>query len=88
MAAIKGSVGVIPLLVQKGADINSKDNVSGGWPLVTHISMLHSISLCSLFQTGRTPLHAACSEGHKEVVITLIELGANQAALDKVRSTR
>lgn len=36
------------------------------------------------FQTGRTPLHAACSEGHEKVVTTLIELGANQAALDKV----
>ena len=34
VAAIKGSVDVIPLLVQNGADLNSKDSVR--WLLVCH----------------------------------------------------
>lgn len=38
----------------------------------------------SLFQNGRTSFHAACSEGHYDVVKVLVKLKASQSSQDKV----
>lgn len=35
-------------------------------------------------QTGRTPFHVACSEGHFDVVELLVTLNASQSSQDKV----
>ena len=36
-------------------------------------------------QYGRTPLHLACENGHKDVALMLIERGANATEKDGVR---
>ena len=36
-------------------------------------------------QYGSTPLHYACSSGHKDVALMLIERGANATEKDMVR---
>jgi ankyrin repeat protein len=42
--------------------------------------------LTCLLQSGFTPLHHACSEGHAEVVTVLLSAGARIEAQNQVRS--
>ena len=89
-ASVNGSVEVIPVLQKAGANVNSKDNVTTYRAIVNDVfNFVSEVRTCynvhTLFvQSGRTPLHAACTEGHYDVVETLVNLNASQSSQDKV----
>jgi ankyrin repeat protein len=66
---------MISALLQVGADIEGRDNVSE----VVMRFLFYS------FQRGWTPLHHACSKGHLQVVSLLLQHGGCIGARSNVR---
>ncbi|CAG7985687.1 unnamed protein product [Penicillium nalgiovense] len=84
LAVRYGSTEVIQLLLEHGADINTKDNIGRGVVLYAALENRYT-DLTGLFTSskirnihqpdryGRTPLHVAATLGHLESVYTLLE---------------
>jgi ankyrin repeat protein len=89
LAAMKGRVEVVVLLLEHGADVSTTDN-DGAAPL--HIaSPTGHVSVCSILlekgadvavkrDDGGTPLHYAAFHGHATVVQLLFDKGADVQA--------
>lgn len=74
---------LVRLLVERGADVNTKDTVSlsGSWWIDSRL-----ISVYDSLQSGQTPLHdAARNDANVELVRLLIDRGADVNAKDSVR---
>jgi hypothetical protein len=82
-------------LLDRGADINAKDEViySSILYLRAHAMTLISQPYCyhpyvyfgaSVLQLGMAPLHCAVKDGNVEMTTLLLERGANIKAKDKV----
>lgn len=96
-AAIYNNYDFIPILIDKGANMNHKDN-SGKCPLHLGSTKGHTRCVDTLIQRGahinlvdtfgHSPLMAAASSGHTETVHLLLEYGANTELFDySYRST-
>jgi hypothetical protein len=89
-AAFKGHVDVVQALIQKGANINAKDN-DDSTPLHWAAFMGHVDIVNALIQQnaeinlkdndGVTPLHLAAQNNHGEVVKKLVLAGADAAGI-------
>jgi len=82
-AVVENEKGVAELLIEKGADVNAKNN--SGW---TPLHRVHTKDVAELLiakgadvnaknRVGWTPLHTAAKENRKDVVQALIAKGAN-----------
>ncbi|OQE93683.1 hypothetical protein PENNAL_c0005G05905 [Penicillium nalgiovense] len=99
LAVRYGSTEVIQLLLEHGADINTKDNIGRGVVLYAALENIYT-DLAAFFTSskirnihqpdryGRTPLHVAATLGHLESVYTLLESdGVNCEAQDEFGRT-
>ncbi|CAD5118479.1 unnamed protein product [Dimorphilus gyrociliatus] len=94
MDAVKGgSVDIIDLLVTNGANINDTDNLGKSCihiaaqanqaDVIKHLIKHHNVDINAQTTVGlSTALHIACKEHLKNIVKTLLELGANPALED------
>ena len=85
-ASEHGQLAVAALLLDRGADVNCRTNVSSD-----RLPALWCCDACVLaasvscdMQFGQTLLHAACYSGHADVVRLLCRRGADVHAVDKV----
>ena len=96
-AAAEGDMADVKRHLQKGADVNIKDDndwtpllysaFNGKQDVVVFlIKQGADVNVASRI-TGWTPLHVAADKGHLEVVKTLVGAGANVNAKDKVGMT-
>jgi hypothetical protein len=92
-AAIRGHEAVVKLLLEKGAELESKDNGSGRTPLSWAAEKGHETVVKLLLEKGaeleskdkdegRTPLWWAAVRGHEAVVKLLLEKGAELESKD------
>ena len=97
-AAENGHEMVVKLLVEKGADVNSKDDRDGWTPLWRAAENGHEAVVELLVEKGadvnskedrdgRTPLWWAAENGHEEVVKLLLEKGADVDSKDEYSRT-
>lgn len=99
-AASSGLVDICKLLLQRGAEIESKDEgitASGATPLAYAASGGHTKVVSCLLEHGAninaqdsfdsTPLHRAAYKGHSEAAQVLIEKGADKTIKDKYGRT-
>jgi hypothetical protein len=93
LAADEGHLEVVRLLLERGADMEAKDDL---------VRTLRQAARCALYvcaalkrprrcvcavairQYGNTPLHMASAAGHLELVRLLLDSGANKEAVTKV----
>jgi len=90
-AAARGDLGKVRELIERGADVNARDN-SGGTPLhwaagigrldVARLLIEHGAYVDARDNYGWTPLHVAAYWGYVEVARLLIEHGADVNARD------
>ena len=93
-AAEKGHEAVVKLLLEKGADVESKDRYYGQTPLswaaekgheaVVKLLLEKGADVESKDEYGRTPLWWAAEKGHEAVVKLLLEKGADVESKDGV----
>ena len=96
-AAIQGHEAVVKLLLEKGAELESKDNINGRTPLswaaiqgheaVVKLLLEKGAQLESKDDFGQTPLSWAAENGHEAVVKLLLEKGAQLESKDDVGRT-
>jgi len=96
IAVYKNHKEIALLLIEKGADVNSKD-VQGTFPLYAAVCMENKEMVSLLIDNGadvniepdgtRRPLDLAASTGNKEIVTLLIEKGAEINAESQSGST-
>ena len=82
-AARNGHIQVAELLISRGADKNSLDNVSNDvytYPL----QHTHAHAMLFLLQLGYTPLHIAVVKGHKQIAELLLSRGVDVNSVTKV----
>ena len=88
-ASKQGHVEVVHALLAAGADKEAQDyvggGVTGGVGAGCRVHARLSSNLCCRVQIDFTPLIAASSAGHLEVVQALLAAGADREAKDKVR---
>lgn len=92
LAAAKGYLGIVGILVDAGADLEAKGDPLNGTPL--HIAALNSQALVARFligrgarvdsrdDQGRTPLMIVAGFGSAEFAEALLNAGASSSALD------
>lgn len=97
LALESGHADIAGYLIERGADINLKDKDKGA-PL-HNAAYLGSLGIVDLLLKkgatslnegnfrGQTPLHFACERGHPEVVIRLLDAGADIEAQDMLGRT-
>ncbi|KAF5642059.1 ankyrin unc44 [Fusarium sp. NRRL 52700] len=98
VASWHGRSGIVKLLIAKGAEVLVKDR--NGWsPLYSASRSGHEAAVRLLLgkdssnidnpvsDNRLTPLLAAIEDGHEQVAMTLIEMGANREIKDKGEST-
>jgi len=94
-AAFAGNIGMCSMLIDRGADFNTRSLQSGSSPLL-FASTNNFKNVCQLLinrganvnitnNSGMTPLHVACTHGHIDIVKLLLENGAD---LGKKTTTR
>ncbi len=92
-AAADGCEAVVQLLLEKGADTETKDRFPGRTPLSQAVEGGHEAVVRLLLEkgadtetkdrfSGRTPLSQAVEGGHEAVVRLLLEKGANTETMD------
>ena len=92
IAAIRGHLRVVEILLEKGADVSAVDDDAGFSPLHCSAAAGQVAATKVLVKAGAdleavvssadgTPLHVAARTGHSEVVRVLIEAGANPNSL-------
>ena len=91
VAASKGHLDMISLLLRKGANIDVQD-CYGNTPLLYAIDKMQQDAVGLLIRhgasvhisdfRGNTPLHSACSVNHKEICEFLLRQGADAEAMD------
>jgi cytohesin len=91
IAAYKGHVEIVKILLDRGADLNAKDN-TGHAPLhwaaieghvdVVRVLLDRGANPNAKNNTGHTPLHNAAYFGHVEIVKILLDRGADLNAKD------
>ena len=75
-AVMNGHYDCVQLLIQSGADVDIKDNVSTLYVHIVYYHIhTHDISYCDT-QDGDTALHYAVSNGHNDCAQLLIQAGA------------
>ena len=82
IAVIEGHPGVVKILIQFGADVNSKNNrgssplsqatVSGHLDMVSYFLSLPEIDVNTVDKNGWTPLYIASREDNSEMVLLLL----------------
>ncbi|XP_043931656.1 BRCA1-associated RING domain protein 1 [Protopterus annectens] len=91
IAAIKGDIATVELLMQSGVDANAKDNA--GWtPLheacnhghlkVVEILLKHGALMNTTGYQNDSPLHDAVKNGHKDIARLLLSHGASREAVN------
>ena len=82
IAAMYGYLPVVEYLLENGADMEAKDQVSDVISLMwSHTYVTHEhMYLCECYQNGDTPLIYAAYNGHLPVVEFLLEKGADMEA--------
>ncbi|CAH1414200.1 unnamed protein product [Lactuca virosa] len=95
-AASSGNVEIVKILLDRGADVNLKNNggrtalhyaASKGWLKVAEILLSNGAKINSKDKVGCTPLHRAASTGKSELCELLIEEGADIDAVDRAGQT-
>jgi ankyrin repeat protein len=96
-AIVSDNIGIIKMLVGKGADINKMDRDSATYPLLIALAastvgtVEYLLSLKPVVRAsnskGITPLMAACFRGHKGIVDKIISLGSGLTAIDRQGNT-
>jgi ankyrin repeat protein len=91
LAAKKGRIEIVHVLLQHGANVGMKDG-SGitalhqaarfGWAEVVRILLRHGANVCTKDGDGRTALHQAAQFGSAEVVRVLLQYGAKVGTKD------
>jgi hypothetical protein len=92
-AAERGHEAVVKLLLEKGADLETRDDNSGQTPLSLAAESGHEVMVKLLLEkgadletrddnSGRTPLSLAAESGHEAVVKLLLEKGADLETRD------
>ena len=91
LASQNGHQEVVTLLLEKGADIHAKDNVSLSifvyivfMNICLYMQHIMSCLLSALTQAGWTALFYAANEEHTAAVKLLVEKGVDIAAVDNV----
>lgn len=93
VAAISGHEAVVRLLIEKGAEVDTRDYTLFGTPLLMAATLGHAATARLLLEKGArvnaanifgvTPLHWAAGNGHEAVVRLLLEKGAEINAARK-----
>ena len=88
-----GEAGKVAALLQQGASANSRVKSDPYPPLhyaiiknrpdYVELLLEHGADLNALTNTNSSPLHCACFEGHKDLSLYLIELGASMELKNK-----
>ncbi len=95
-AVARGHEGVINLLLEKGAELEAKDDTgqtplsraaAHGQKVVVNLLLEKGAELENKDKSGRTPLQWAAAEGHKVVINLLLEKGAELENKDKSGQT-
>ncbi|EAW17806.1 uncharacterized protein NFIA_077420 [Aspergillus fischeri NRRL 181] len=86
--------GVVKVLLDRGADIESKDKINGQTPLLLAVRNRHEGAVKLLLDKGaniesndifgQTPLSWAAEKGHEEIVKLLLGRGADIESKDKI----
>jgi ankyrin repeat protein len=94
LAAKHGHTEIVDLLLDKGAEVESKMDASAlhaaaasGQAKVITLLLSRGVDINRKDSTGRTPLHSGASAGHQDVVTLLIARGAQVLATDVHRET-
>ena len=75
---------IVEMLVTSGADIDVGNQVRKGYLLVIRHASITCVYYIRTLQDDCVPLHLAAQNNHITVVQTLIKLGADVNAADKV----
>lgn len=95
-AAVNGYVDIVKVLLEKGADVNAKNNyrhtplhsaVINGNVNVVNALLGEKADVKAVDKNGDTPLHFAAINRHIEIIKTLLENGADVDAKNKDGST-
>ena len=95
-ACLEGSISSVLSLIDRGADIHSRDN-SKWTPLLCACHTGHTDIALLLLDRGAdvhcrndcgwTPLHWACQRGHTDIALALVRAGADTLAKNKFDKT-
>ena len=87
LACLNGRKDVVSVLLDRGANMEAQTEVSDSSfdnNNFIYLSSSHFECLYLFWQDQWTPLHVACKNGHKDVVLVLLDHGVNVEAQNEV----